>query len=39
MKIMINVLMETRVRKNMLTFEMEHIKALNLTNSLWNVRS
>lgn len=39
MKIMINVLMETRVRKNMLTFEMEHIKALNLTNSLWNVCS
>lgn len=39
MKIMINVLMETRVRKNMLTFEMEYINALNLTNSLWNVCS
>lgn len=39
MKIMINVLMETRVRKSMLTFEMEHIKALKLTNSLWNVCS
>lgn len=39
MKIMINVLMETRVRKKILTFEMEYIKALNLTNSLQNVCS
>lgn len=39
MKIMINVLMETRVRKKPLTFEMKYIKALNLTNSLQNVCS
>lgn len=39
MKIMINALMETKVRKKMLTFEMEYIEARNLTNSLWNVCS
>lgn len=39
MKIMINALMETKVRKKMLTFEMEYIKARDLTNSLWNVCS